>query len=43
MIIEPTQKQIQCCNYMGWEYVGDGLFINNNHLGYFTEDGFRKE
>lgn len=39
----PTQKQIENCAGMGWQYLGDGLFAKGDLLGWFTENGFYKE
>ena len=42
--IKPSEKQIENCERWGWEYQGDGLFMNQKGwIGYFTRDrGFRK-
>lgn len=41
----PTQKQIDHCEVMGWDYAGDGLFESKEQrmMGWFTESGFNKE
>ena len=39
----PTQDQIENCAGMKWIYLGDGLFEGYGQLGWFTEDGFKRE
>lgn len=39
----PTEKQIEHCAGMGWRYIGDGLFARGDVVGYFTDQGFKKE
>jgi hypothetical protein len=41
-VITPTDKQIQNCELMGWEYLGEGLFCRGDEMGYFTAEGFEK-
>lgn len=36
---EPTDRQIERCKLMGWDYMGDGLFECGSLMGYFTETG----
>lgn len=42
-MVIPTQLQIRNAYFMGWVYLGDGLFTRDELLGYFTETGFIKE
>lgn len=41
-MLEPTEKQLKACEGMNWEYIGDGLFIKGDLVGWFTENGFMK-
>lgn len=41
--IEPNEKQISNCKRWGWEYIGDGLFVKNELIGFFTENGWRTD
>lgn len=41
---EPTKKQLDQCALLGWEYIGDGLFVREPLIGWFDEHkGFIKE
>lgn len=35
--MKPTQQQLERCELMGWEYLGDGLFSKGEKIGLFTE------
>ena len=39
----PTPEQIENAALMGFEYIGDGIFIRGDEIGYFTERGFVRE
>ena len=39
----PSDIQIKHCGFMGFEYLGDGIFGRNDQIGWFTNDGFHKE
>ena len=39
---KPTADQIRNCKSMGWEYIGDGLFIKGDVIGYFVNRNFVK-
>ena len=41
--LEPTSDQLQNCVSWGWEYIGDGLFMKDDLMGYFTKYGFKRE
>lgn len=42
-MVEPTPKQIEIAELMGFEYIGDGWFVKGEFFGWFTEKGFHKE
>lgn len=41
-LVLPNANQLRNCASSGWDYLGDGLFAKGDHMGYFTERGFRK-
>lgn len=41
--VNPSQKQIDNAEMMGWEYVGDGLFGRGHLIGFYTSEGFKVE
>lgn len=42
-LVMPTEKMVQNCASMGWEYLGDGLFGKGDVIGWFTSEGFQKK
>lgn len=42
-MVLPTEKQIENCALMSWEYIGDGIFERNGQMGWFTSNGFHKD
>ncbi len=36
--MQPTPQQMERCELMGWEYLGDGIFARGNHLGSFIDN-----
>ncbi len=36
--MQPTAPQIEKCELMGWQYLGDGLFARGDQLGSFIDN-----
>ena len=36
----PSKAQIENTEFMGWQYLGDGIFSQKDQLGYFSESGW---
>jgi hypothetical protein len=43
MIKLPTPIQLENSALMDWNYLGDGIFERDGVMGFFTDDGFKKE
>ena len=39
MNTKPTQKLITNAALVNWEYIGGGIFVKDEHIGYFLGDG----
>lgn len=42
-MICPTDTQIENAYLMGWQYLGDGIFIRGDQMGWFTDHGFQQD
>lgn len=40
---EPSESQLEKCKALGWEYLGDGIFVKGERMGWFEGRSFQKE